>query len=628
MNQQPPNHPEPGSIYAPRWRLPVICAGLALVVFIVFGQTLGHGFVNYDDNDYVYDNPMVSGGLSAKSVVWAFTTKHANNWHPVTWISHMIDCQLYGLRAGGHHFTNVLLHAGAVIMFFLLLARATGAVWRSAFVAVVFAIHPLRAESVAWIAERKDVLSGLFFVLTLRAYFSYASRPKSMARYALVGVLMAMGLMAKPMLVTTPLILLLLDYWPLKRTESLRKLIAEKVPFLILSAASCVATVIAQQSGIQSSSAVPFSLRIGNAFLSIGVYLRQTFIPVGLAAFYPLPLHSLPLLEVVLSASLVVGISALAWWQRRARPWFFVGWSWFVVMLIPALGILQVGDQAHADRYTYLPQIGLCIAVTWLAAECLAAWRLGAVFTGGLVCVIVAALTAAATKQTAYWKSDEALWNHALQCTTGNYVAHFNLGNAFREQGRMNDALAEFQSAVSIRADYPQAQNNLGKLLLMGGDVAGAVEHLTAALQLNPRYAQAHANLGNALMRMGNFSDAEAHFQAADELDPTDPWTKNNLAWILATGPLASLRDGARAIDLSQQAGKLVGEENPIILRTLAAAEAEAGRFAEATETAQRALQLAEAQNRTELARNLQIQLGFYSAGQPFRVGTRPLPGR
>jgi len=308
------------------WPVVGLCLALAAITFAVFGQTLGHQFVNFDDDDYVVKNPFVSRGLTFQGLIWAFTRSHAANWHPLTWLSHMLDCDLYGLDPGGHHFTNVLIHAGTVIALFLVLRRMTGALWRSALVAAVFAIHPLRAESVAWVSERKDVLSGLFFMLTVGAYVRYALGSKSWGRFMPVVALFAAGLLCKPMLVTLPVVLLLLDYWPLRRTEPPTKLFIEKVPLFALSALSCLATILAQHRAIRSFESLPLSDRLVAALLSCKVYLVQMFYPVGLAAFYPFPAH-LPQVQALGAALLLGVISAIVWGERRSRPWLLFGWG-------------------------------------------------------------------------------------------------------------------------------------------------------------------------------------------------------------------------------------------------------------------------------------------------------------
>jgi Flp pilus assembly protein TadD len=648
--QSPLEVPTGASGRAQRWRTTGICLVLAAITFAVFGQTLTHEFINFDDNNYVYDNPVVSRGLTFRGIVWAFTRTYAGNWHPLTWLSHMLDCQLYGLNPAGHHLTNVLLHTATVIALFLVLRQMTGAFWRSAFVAALFAIHPLRVESVAWVAERKDVLSGLFFMLTIGAYVRYARHPWSCGRYGLVVVLFALGLMCKPMLVTLPLVLLLLDYWPLQRVEprKLSGLVLEKLPLLALSAAGCVATLLAQTGAIRSGGVFPLASRLGNALAACMVYLGQMVWPAGLAVFYPYPRNGLSAWEVLLAGTLLAGLSAVALWRRRAQPWLLMGWLWYLVMLLPVVGVIQVGDQSHADRYTYLPQIGIYVAVTWLVAE----WRLSRAVLGSLMAGVLAVLMVCAWKQTAYWQNSETLWTQTLACTTGNCAAHNSLGESLARQGRMDEAIAHFQKALEINPGSAQAHNNLGDMLLQKGRADEAIAHFQKALQINPGNARAYNNLGSALSRMGRVDEAIAHlqkavqinpgfaeahnnlaialsrkgrvdeaiaqYQKALQIQPADPRVQNNLAWLLATCPQASLRNGNEAVELARQANALTGGENPAILHTFAAALAEAGRFSEAVETAQRALHLAEAQSNARLAGALQSELKLYQAGSPF----------
>src|SRR5881394_2618994 len=356
----------------PAWRSQVfIYLGLTNLLWLVFGQTIGHPFVAYDDQNYVYENPAVTAGLSADGVRVAFTKPHARNWHPLTTLSHMLDVQLFGLNPAGHHFTNVLLHTFAALLLFSLLRRMTRAVWRSAFVAAVFAIHPLRVESVAWVAERKDVLSGLFFVLTLYAYLRYVRRG-GLGRYLIVLALFALGLMCKPMLVSVPFVLLLLDYWPLRCFEqkgaTFGRLVIEKLPLIVLSLAACFVTVFAQRPAIQPIERFPFILRLGNALVACLDYLRQTFWPVNLAVFYPWDAARISWLTVGIAVGVLAAVSVCVFLARR-RGYPVTGWFWFLIMLGPVSGIVQVGRQAHADRYTYLPQIGLALLVSWAIAD-------------------------------------------------------------------------------------------------------------------------------------------------------------------------------------------------------------------------------------------------------------------
>jgi hypothetical protein len=523
------------------WRAPAVCLVLAAITFVVFGQTAGFRFVNYDDDKYVYDNPVVAQGLTFKGIVWAFTSIHASNWHPLTWLSHELDCQLYGLNPAGHHLTNVLLHTATVITLFLVLRQMTGVLWRSAFVAAVFAIHPLRAESVAWVAERKDVLSGLFFMLTIGAYVRYARRPWSLARYGLVLLLFAMGLMCKPMLVTLPLVLLLLDYWPLNRwqTESpglrlagrlvSRRVVFEKLPLLVLSAAACVVTLLAQSRVIASNESYSMPLRFANALVACMVYLGQMVWPAGLVVFYPYPQNGLPPWEVALAGTLLAGLSAVAFWQRRKQPWMLVGWLWYLVMLLPVVGIIQVGGQAHADRYTYLPQIGIYVAATWLAAEWGAKWHAGRAAFGSLMATVLAVLIVCAWKQTTYWESGETLWTHTLACTTNNDEAYNGLGLALNQKGRVDDAITCFEKAVQINPDCADAHSNLGLVLLPKGRVDEVIAHCQKALQLNPYYKETHINLGNALVQKGKVDDAISEYHEALEIKPDYADARYNL---------------------------------------------------------------------------------------------------
>jgi tetratricopeptide (TPR) repeat protein len=578
--QPPPKDPVGAGGWEQRWRVRAVCLVLAAITFAVFGQTLTDEFINFDDGIYVYDNPMVAQGLTLRGFVWAFTKIYSANWHPLTWLSHMLDCQLYGLNPAGHHLTNVLLHTATVILLFLVLREMTGAFWRSAFVAALFAIHPLRVESVAWVAERKDVLSGLFFTLTIGAYVRYTRLPWSAARYGLVVLLFAMGLMCKPMLATLPLVLLLLDYWPLHRVESAGRMVLEKLPLLALSAAVSVVTLLGQTRGIQSTEIYSLPLRYANALATCMIYLGQMVYPAGLAVFYPFPHNGAPMWEVALAGMLLAGFSMVAWEERRKRPWLLIGWVWYLVMLLPVLGIIQVGRQAHADRYTYLPQIGIYVAVTWMAAE----WRVSRAALGGLMAGVLAVLMVCAWRQTAYWKNNETLWTHALACTTDNYMAHFNLGHDLLQNANADEAVTHFQRALEIKT------NN----------------------------AELHLDLGICFFRLGRMEEAISQYQKALQIEPADAAAQNDLAWILATCPQASLRNGNKAVELARQANELTGGENPVVLHILAAAYAEAGRFSDAVETAQLALHLAEAQSNTTLAGQLQSEMKLYQAGSPF----------
>jgi tetratricopeptide (TPR) repeat protein len=554
-----------------RWTVLAVCIFLAAITFAVFGQTLGHEFVNYDDNDYVYENPEVARGLTLPGIIWAFTHVHSFNWHPLTWISHMLDCQFYGLNPGGHHLTNILLHTATAILLFLVLRRMTGALWRSAFVAAVFAIHPLRVESVAWVAERKDVLSGVFFMLTIGAYVRYAQRRskvepsslrfaapgsresraqavpaldprRSTLDYCLVLLFFALGLMCKPMLVTLPFVLLLLDYWPLNLVTTVtghrnnfpipRRLILEKLPLFGLAAASCVATIFAQTEAIQPFENMSLPLRVGNASISYVAYLGQMFWPSGLAVLYPFAAGGVGVSRVVLSLVVLAGISTGVFVLRR-RPYFLTGWLWYLIMLVPVIGIVRVGAQARADRYTYLPQIGLYLLLTWAAADLCAGWRHRRVVLGGCATAVLVALIFCARAQTSYWRDSESLWAHTLACTSDNFIAHNDLGFALLQKGSVDEAITHFQTALQIKPDYAEAHNNLGNALCQKGSVDEAITHFQRALQIKPDYAGAHNNLGNALIKKGKVDEAIVHFQKALQITPDNVEANYNFGMAL-----------------------------------------------------------------------------------------------
>src|SRR5436189_426723 len=445
----------------------LVCLVLVAVTWAVFGQTLGHDFVNFDDHVYVYENPLVIRGLSMEGIIGAFTHTHARNWHPLTTLSHMLDCQLYGLNAGGHHLTNVILHTISVLLLFLVLKQMTGAFWQSAFVATLFAIHPLHVESVAWIAERKDVLSAVFFMLTLAAYARYARAP-SAPRYLLVALLFAFGLMSKPMLVTLPFVLLLLDYWPLGRLggqksevgSRLRRLITEKIMLFALSALSCIATLFAQ--GPSAIDQLPFLWRLNNTFVSYVTYIWQMLWTARLAVFYPHPNNRFPLVQVTVGIAFFVGVSLLVIYLRRTMSYLVTGWFWYLGMLVPVIGLVQVGEQAHADRYTYLPHIGLFLVAVWLVADELAVREATAPYAVAAAGVIVVALASAAFVQASYWRNSETLWTHVIAVTSDNDLAHNNLGYLCTDRGELDSAISHFATAASIRSRKLDPHYNVG----------------------------------------------------------------------------------------------------------------------------------------------------------------------
>ena len=516
-----PNHRENTESARSRKLVLGICFFLVVLVWVVFGQTLTHDFVNYDDQGYVFENAQVISGLTFHGILWAFTHTHSFNWHPLTWISHMLDSQFFGLHAGGHHFTSVLLHSLAAVLLFLVLRQMTGALWRSAFVAAVFAIHPLHVESVAWVAERKDVLSGLFFLLTLGAYTRYA-RQSSISTYLWVCLFFALGLMSKPMLVTLPLVLLILDYWPLERVPHSfpnkskanrtglltvwAPLIREKIPLFALSLASCLITLVAQRAAIAPVDQLPLLRRLCNAALAVVIYLRQMIFPVRLAPLYLYPTN-LRLGHAVFAALLIALISLVAFISRRRRPYLLAGWLWYLVMLLPVLGILQVGWQAHADRYTYLPQIGLYFALAWLIGELTVSWRHRHAMLGAAGGVVIVLLSAMAWKQTTYWSNTESLWRHGIEVTPGNYIACINLGDALLQQGRFAEAMVKYEVSLGLSPNHADAENGLASALARQGKNEQAIDHFKKAIAARPQDPEYHNNFGNTLCQEGRLDE-------------------------------------------------------------------------------------------------------------------------
>ena len=596
-----------------------ICIALAALSWLVFGQTLWHDFVNYDDPRYVYENTNITEGLSISGIVWAFTHIHSMNWHPLTTISHMLDCQLYGLKAGWHHCTNVLLHSIAVMLLFVGLLQMTGAFWRSAFVAAVFAIHPLRVESVAWIAERKDVLSGVFFMLTLLAYLYYVRLPRT-GRYLMVVFVFACGLMSKPMLVTLPFVLLLLDYWPLDRIRGqVSKRVLEKIPLIALSAVSSIATLVAQKGAVGYTEELPVLERFNNAVLSYVLYIWQMLSPVNLAVFYPHPENRLPLWQISSSFLLLICVTAVAIALRKKRPYLITGWLWYLGTLVPVIGLVQVGWQGRADRYTYLPQIGLYIAVTWALTDLTISWRHRRTILSAAALLTIGLLSWDAWVQTSYWRDSETLFKHALAVTTNNDVAENNLGIVFLQKGQLDEAISLLKSAVDLRPDNSPAHENLAKALLQKGQVADALVHYRKLLELQPDNMEVHNIVGTVLVQQGQIREGVEEWQKVLEIQPDNGNALNNLGWVLATAPEDSLRDGSRAVQLAQQAVRISGGRIPIVFRTLAAAYAENQQFPQAIETAQQGLELANKQGNFALAAELQGSIALYQANRPLR---------
>jgi tetratricopeptide (TPR) repeat protein len=500
---------------------------LLFAILTVYGQIGSHDFVDYDDPIYVADNPHVHDGFSRSGVAWAFTSLDDSNWFPLTRLSHMLDSQLFGLDAGWHHWTSVLLHAISALLLFAILKRLTGARWPSAFVALAFALHPLHVESVAWIAERKDVLSALFWFLAIGAYLRYVERPSPL-RYALVLAAFVCGLMSKPMIVTLPFTLLLLDYWPLRRLTV--RAAVEKLPLIALSIAGSAVTLLAQSRGgsVAPLARLPLEVRVENVLISYVAYLGQFFWPSKLAFFYPYP-DAFPAWQWILAALVLCAITVFTLIQRNRRPYLITGWLWYLGTLVPVIGLMQAGQQVRADRYTYIPLIGVTIMIAWAASE---AGRFRRQMVG-LAAVASLAWCVLTWRNLEYWQNSETLFTHAIDVTDQNYVAYNNLGSLRRRQGRFDEAVTDFAAAVRIQPKDPEAQANLGATLTTLGRTDEATTHLQQAIHLQPDYARAHTDLGSALVRARRMEDAIAQFQEALRLNPDNRDAEYQLAGVL-----------------------------------------------------------------------------------------------
>jgi tetratricopeptide (TPR) repeat protein len=538
------------------WALCIYLA-LALTTFAAFSQVRNHDFVNYDDTYYVTENRNVKAGLTRDSIIWAFTTGHADNWHPLTWLSHMLDCQLFGTDPGWHHLTNLLLHITNTLLLFAVFKRMTHTLWQSAFVAVAFALHPLHVESVAWVSERKDVLSTLFWILTMAAYLRYVKRP-GITRYLLTLLTFALGLMAKPMLVTLPFALLLLDYWPLSRFQlgqtvkspnrrrrksvsapfqwqTLYRLVCEKVPFLVLSAISSIITFIVQRSG-GAVKVASLTIRIANAFISYARYMGKMIWPWRMAMFYPHLGENLPMWQAIASALLLLIISLGVIWLMRSRRYLLTGWLWYLGTLVPVIGLVQVGMQAMADRYTYVSLTGLFIIVAWGLPELVARWRYKKIVLGATAAVVVPAMMLCTWRQVSYWRNSYTLFTHALAVTDDNYVAHHALGTLFYKQKNYKMAIFHYKQTMKIKPvkyyapDYANAPGDIGMALLQLAEYDQAADAFREALKRNSELQKWHLGLGIALQKQGQLDEAITHFNKALQIKPDYLRARKNLA--------------------------------------------------------------------------------------------------
>jgi tetratricopeptide (TPR) repeat protein len=512
-------------------RTAVAVAGLlALTVGLLFAQTSRYEFLNFDDDKYVTNNPPVAGGLTPSGIVWAFTDTHTSNWIPVTWISLMLDCELYGKNAGGHHITNVILHAVTAGLLLLVQWSMTRRLWPSALAAAVFAVHPLRVESVAWVTERKDVLSGLFFVLALGAYVAYVRRPFSLGRYSAVALWFLLGMMAKPILVTFPFLLLLLDYWPLGRLRGrLAARIVEKLPLLALAAGIGVVALCIRGTTTAATGRFSLAWRLENALVSYVFYLGKLFYPVHLAVLYP-RVSLLPVWKVVAASLVLAGISAAAFHWRRRLPYLLVGWLWYLGMMVPVIGLLQVGVGNGANRFTYLPQIGLAVALAWALADAYRRWPAGRWACGVGAAVVLAAMMAGAWHETDHWRDSLSMWQHTLACTGSNHVAETNYGAALADAGRFEEAIAHYRKALEFEPDAPLVHRNLGDAYAAMNRIDEAINQYPKAAAGDQCRATAHNNLAILLSRRGRKAEAIAHFQAAIEAKPDNAAAHCNFA--------------------------------------------------------------------------------------------------
>jgi tetratricopeptide (TPR) repeat protein len=689
-----------------------ICFILALSTIVAYWQVHSCDFVNYDDNKYVTLNQNVQTGLTQQGIIWAFTTGYFGSWLPLTWLSHMLDCELFGLNPGRHHLTNLLLHIANTLLLFIVLKQMTGVLWQSAFVAAAFALHPMHVESVAWISERKDILSMLFWILTIAAYIRYVRQP-GITCYLLTILTFAMGLMSKPTAVTLPFVLLLLDYWPLGRLtnpQTLKssekpsreisnsffqwrvfyRLVLEKIPFFALSLISSIVTYFVQRTGkmVTEFGDLPVMSRIANTFLSYVKYIDKTIWPTRLAMFYPHPsLGRMSVWPVVYATLILLIISVCVLRLARSHKYLPVGWFWYLGTLVPMIGLVQVGSQAIADRYTYIPATGLFIMVAWGLPDFLAQWRYRTISLTAAAVVLTSAMMICTWRQVGHWQNTYALFTHALAATgNDNFTVHYMLGKELFEQkkfedaihhyeetlrlrpqhfgtlnnlavayyrvGKIDPALVSWNKALKINPNRPDVYYNMGVALTKQQKIDEAVQLFTHALRLNPALAEARKGLANAFFLQGRFAEAvqeyrlliqiapdssdlcsrlafalleqgkidEAvkYFEQALGLDPGNLELMNNLAWLIATHKSLASRDPEKAIRLATHACEFTGYQIPRFLDTLSVAYAAAGKFDQAVNFAEKALQFARSAKQDKLAADIQKRLNLYKAGSPY----------
>ena len=593
----------------------LILVGLAVVTFGIYAQLIGHRFITFDDPTYIQENPMVNHGVTLEGLAWAFTTFYAGNWHPLTWIAHMIDSQLFGMFPGGHLLVNALIHAANTLLLFGFLLRTTHARWSSALVAALFALHPLHVESVAWASERKDTLSTFFGLLSLIAYTRYAEAP-SIRRYAWVAIMLALGLLAKPMLVTWPFVMLLLDYWPLRRFQRsevrgqparlparedfrsslggggwsvVRSLVVEKIPLFALVAASAVVTSVAQShlGAVRTFTEAPLTLRLSNVLVSYAKYLLLACWPKGLAVFYPFPKAGIPAWQVIGAALLLIAITAFCFFQRKLRPYLIVGWLWFMGTLVPVIGLVQVGAQTMADRYFYIPSIGLFIAIVFGLADIAERRRVPAWLSAAIANVILLVFATLTDAQIHRWHDSITLFKHALTLTRPNVIVEDNLGLAMHKSGQLDEAAAHFEKALQIQPNDYTALLTMGVTRFHQGRVPEAIEYAQATIRSEPDTPKAHNLLGMALAKQNRNEAALDEVRRASELAPKDAEIRNNLG-------LALVRVGKipEAIDQFHEAVRLDPQDATAAHANLGWALLQSGKPRESIPEFEAALQL------------------------------------
>ena len=627
---------------------------LALVTLLAYLPVVRNGFVNYDDQTYVTENPVVQKGLTWTGIQWAFTTGHGGNWHPLTWLSLMLDDELFGINAGAFHFVNVLFHAANTVLLFVLLWRLAGALWPAAFIAALFAWHPLHVESVAWIAERKDVLSTFFALLTLLAYAKYAME-NCHRSFWLALIFFALGLMSKPMLVTLPFVMLLLDFWPVQRfhASTVQRLFIEKIPFFALSAISCIVTFLAQRgiAAVASLEQVPLNYRLENTLVAYTSYLLKTVWPANLAVIYPLP-KEISGITVVASAAVLIFISTAVWRGCRTGPYLLVGWLWFLGTLVPVIGLVQVGSAALADRYTYFPLIGIFIAAVFGVRDLAERFQFPKIILPAASVLILGACLSLTERQLSCWRDSESLFTHAIAVTknnaialmglgaalhvqgrfdealvyyheadrleTGRYEIHSNMANILDEKGHPQEALAEYLEALWLEPKMPLLHCAVGETLTELGRFDEALDELTNAAQLDPAYAPPHFDMAKVFLKQGRDADAIEQFRAALRLDPDNSQILTCDAQVLAADENSEIRDGKTALILAIKANVITGGTQPFALDALGMAYAENGDFTNAVEVVQREIELATAAKLKNLE-PLQQRLELYKSHQPWR---------